>query len=286
MFRDIRPFSPFKYLTIKIYKISLVIIYASFFFFQPLAHTQKIDSGFLHTKDNTDISYERHINKTDSVIIICPGFYNGKDNKWMQETVKIVSPAYDVIIFDFRGHGQSSGKFTWSAREDQDVSAVIDYAKSLGYKHIGIIAFSLGAAASINAVADRDNVDSMVLVSCPSSFRMVDYHFWEQGMWDDLFDNINNDWQGKGARCDNIFIPKKKPFKSISAIKNTPILFIQGDSDWVVKPWHTEKLFKSATGNKKMVIIEKGPHAERLVEKYPDLMKNLILDWFKETLNK
>jgi homoserine acetyltransferase len=42
---------------------------------------------------------------------------------------------------------------------------------------IGILAYSIGAAAAVKAVADRDTVESMVPISCPSSFEAIDYHF-------------------------------------------------------------------------------------------------------------
>lgn len=104
-------------------------------------------SGMLCTSDNISISYDHYRKGFDSVVIICPGFFNSKDNRWMRKAVGMLLGKYDVIIFDFRGHGKSGGKYTWSAKEDLDLNAVVDYAKLCGYKHIGILAFSLGAAA-------------------------------------------------------------------------------------------------------------------------------------------
>ena len=202
----------------------------------------------------------------------------------MRETVDIVASKYDAIIFDFRGHGKSGGKYTWSAKEDLDVKAVLDYAKAQGYKHIGVVAFSLGAAAAVNAAATRDDIESMVLISCPSSFRMVDFHFWEPAMLSDLFDNIGCKWGGKGARAGSILIPKKDPIDTIVSLKNTAILFIHGDTDWVVKDRHSRKLFDAAPGPKRIEIVKGGLHAERLIQADPEAMKALILGWFSDTI--
>ena len=243
-------------------------------------------SGTLYTPDKVAISYEHFKNGSDSVIIICPGFYNSKDNRWMRKTADILSPKYDVMILDLRGHGKSGGKFTWSAKEDIDINTAADYAKAQGYKHIGIVAFSLGAAAAVNAAAVRNDIASMVLISCPSNFDAIDFHFWEPAMFSDLKDNIDCKWEGKGAKCGNFFLAKKRPIDSIKDIKNTAILFIHGESDWVVKPRHSIKLYNAAASYKKIELIKGGLHAERLIQFYPDKMKEMILAWFSETFKK
>ena len=246
----------------------------------------KYESGTVRTSDNIVIAYDHYQNGFDSVVIVCPGFYNSKENRWMKKTVELLSEAHDVIIFDPRGHGASGGTFLWSSREDADVNAVIDYAKSKGYRHIGIVAYSLGAAAAVNAVAERDSVESMVLISCPYRFEAIDYHFWEPGMFSDLFDNIACGWHGKGARFGNLFLAKERPIDSIGRIKDASILFIHGDRDWVVKPRHSQKLYDAASGPKKIEIVKGGLHAERLVQCHYELMKQIILDWFSQTLKK
>ena len=262
----------------------LLIAFVSILHADISLEAQDMASGTLYTADGETIAYEHYKQGFNSVVIICPGFYNSKINRWMQKTVELVLTKYDVIIFDFRGHGQSSGDFTWSAKEHMDVDAVADYAKAAGYKHVGIVAFSLGAASSVNAASKRNDIDSMVLISCPSSFRMVDFHFWEPEMFSDLQDNIESKWQGKGARTTHIFMHKEKPIENIKLIKDTPMLFIHGDKDWVIKDKHSRRLYDTTNTKKKLEIIEGGLHSERLVQFHFEKMQKLILDWFSETL--
>lgn len=250
------------------------------------ATLREMTSGSVRTSDDVDIAYDHHRNGFGSVIIVVPGFYNSKENRWMKRTVELLSSGYDVIVFDPRGHGASSGKFMWSSREAADVNAIIDYAKSRGYKHIGILAYSLGAAAAVNAVAERDSVESMILISCPSRFESIDYHFWEPAMLSDLFDNIACGWHGKGARFGSLFRAKERPIDSIGRIKDTSILFIHGDRDWIVKPRHSQRLYAAATGPKEIEIVKGGLHAERLIQLNYEPMKDMILDWFSRTLKK
>lgn len=203
----------------------------------------------------------------------------------MKKAVQMLLPEYDVIIFDFRGHGKSTGLYTWSSKEYLDLDAVIDYAGSQHYEHIGILAFSLGAAIAINEAAVRPGIDSMVLVSCPSKFNSIDYHFWEPAMFVDLKDNIESGWEGKGARFSNIFLQKNDPIDSVGRIKHTALFFIHGDDDWVIKARHAKKLYEAAITRKKIEIIKGGYHAERLFQFNYDEMRNSILEWFSETLS-
>ncbi|MBU4304859.1 MAG: lysophospholipase [Candidatus Omnitrophica bacterium] len=246
--------------------------------------TKKI-SGTLRTKDNVTLAYEHRKRGFPEVVVVCPGFFNSKKNRWMRETVEILNESYDTVIFDFRGHGESSGRFTWSAKEHYDVESVLDYAHSCGYKAVGILGYSLGAAASINAVSRTQNVKSMILISGPFSFWQINYHFWEPAMLSDLKDNIECDWEGKGARVDNVFIPKPKPVTQIKYIKHTPIFFIHGTRDWIIKDYHSQKLYEAAPGRKRIEIISEGLHAERMVQQDTARMRKLFLDWFAATLD-
>ncbi|MDD3089726.1 MAG: alpha/beta hydrolase [Candidatus Omnitrophica bacterium] len=241
-------------------------------------------SGKIAVQENIEIAYDHYRNGFPAVIIVSPGFYNSKDNRWMRKTAEFLSSSYDVIVFDPRGHGSSSGEFMWTSREDADVAAVIRFAEDLGYAHIGILGYSLGASAAINAVAEVGGVESMVLISSVSRFGSIDFHFWEPGMFSDLFDNIACGWQGKGARCGNIFLSKKYPIDSVKKIKDTSILFIHGEHDWIVKPRHSKKLYEAASCTKELKIVKNGLHAERLIQLHYELMEKVILDWFAVTI--
>jgi pimeloyl-ACP methyl ester carboxylesterase len=202
----------------------------------------------------------------------------------MRKTVELLSLTYDVIIFDFRGHGKSGGRYTWSAKEPLDLDVILNYARSCGYKHIGIVAFSLGAATAVNVASKNDDIGSMVLVSCPSKINMIDFNFWEPGMFSDLKEDMKCGWKGKGARTGNIFLHKNDPIDIIGSIKNTPMLFIHGDHDWVIKERHSKALYGAARGEKRLEIVKGGLHAERLIQADPEGMKKLILNWFFKTL--
>jgi pimeloyl-ACP methyl ester carboxylesterase len=237
-------------------------------------------AGLLKAKDGVVISYDRYESGRDSVIIVCPGFFNSKSNRWMRSACGMLSPHYDVIAFDFRGHGKSGGLYTWGSKEGLDLDAVLDYADAQHYKHVGILAFSFGAGVALNEAAKRGDIDSMVLISCPSDFGKIDFRFWEPGMFSDLKDNFECNWEGKGARCSHIFMKKESPLDSARSLKNTSVLLIHGDKDWVIDEKHSKKIYDALDTEKEIKIIKGGMHAERMLQSDREKTKDLVLEWF------
>jgi pimeloyl-ACP methyl ester carboxylesterase len=240
-------------------------------------------SGYLVTSDQHKIHYDRYSGNHSKVIIIAHGFFNSKQAFLFLKLAKDLSNEFDVIIFDFRGHGLSQGLFYWTSREYLDLLAVVDFA-NMHYAKIGVMGFSLGAATSIIAASKTAHIDSIVAVSAPSEFGKIEYRFWKFDIIHDVFYNLFGKGRfGKGVRPGPFWLNKEKP---LDVVKNmqTPIFYIHGDKDWVVGHQHSEKLFSHTQGFKRLNIIKNGPHAEYLFKEYPDELLLLSRNWFHETL--
>ena len=94
------------------------------------ASAASVVRGIVYAEDNVALAYDQYRQGNDSVIIICPGFYNSKENRWMRKTVDLLLPRYDVIIFDMRGHGGSGRTFTWSAKDANGSIPIREFATS------------------------------------------------------------------------------------------------------------------------------------------------------------
>lgn len=71
---------------------------------------------------------------------------------------EFLNKGYNVFTFDLRNSGESDGKdTTLGYSEKEDVLAAIKYMSDQGSKHITLMGFSTGAAASILAAADSEN---------------------------------------------------------------------------------------------------------------------------------
>ena len=239
----------------------------------------------LKTINNEEIAFNHYGNDCSEVIIVAHGFYNNKNTLLFEEISKAFSKKYDVITFDFCGHGESTGLFTWTANEAQDLRLIIDYSKEQKYKKIGVIGFSLGAAITLIESSQNRNINSLIAVSAPYDFWKIDYHFWEEEMFNDLKLNLGPKGKGKGIRPGNPFLKKIRPIDIVNKIAPTPILFIHGKDDWLIKPKHSEKLFEKSGQPKEIKIIKKAGHAEKIFDSFPEEFIRICFNWFQKTLD-
>jgi len=241
-------------------------------------------SGTLTTVDQQKISFQHFKNGAHAVIIIAHGYYNSKQCVVLQQLAQVFGGKYDIFMFDFRGHGKSSGVFTWTSREGNDLRAALDFITPQ-YTKIGLIAFSIGASISINVLANDKRVDSFICVSAPSDMSRIDYRFWALD-WkgDAVYTFLNPRGRiGKGVRPGPFWLAKERSIDNIGKI-TIPIMFIHGSRDWVIMPWHSEALYQKAGGTKKITFIKNGSHAEYLIRDYPEQFFAEVKNWFLDTL--
>ncbi len=236
------------------------------------------------TADAHSIAYTHLKTGHDEVVVLAHGFYNNKDAWIFKKITEAFSRDYDVISFDFRGHGKSSGLFTWTSKECEDLRAVVKYVKSHGYRSMGLVGFSLGAAVSLLESAQNPDINSIIAVSAPYDFWKIDYHFWKPSMLDDLKLNFGFKAKGKGVRPSHPWGPKTTPISIVDQISPRPVLFLHGGADWLIHPNHSRALYERAKDPKKLVVLERGGHAETMFDSQPDAFMRPCLDWFAQTL--
>ncbi len=239
-------------------------------------------SGQVLTTDAQQIFYNHYMSGHKEVVIIAHGFFNSKESALIKSLCEKLQENFDVIAFDFRGHGESEGLFYWTSKEYLDLQAILNYAQDK-YEKIGVIGFSLGAATSIITLAKTDVARSLIAVSPPTQLEKIDYRFWGLDVENDILYNLGEGRIGKGVRPGPFWLEKDMPINVISELK-MPVLFIHGDADWIIKPWHSEMLFEKANTEKRIAIIKNGPHAEYLMREHENEFLQLIREWFAQTL--
>ena len=139
---------------------------------------------FLKTEDNIKIAINYINNENESVVIICPGWFMTKDSKAFLKMSNDLSKYFDIITMDFRGHGKSSGFYTFSAKEESDLKTVIDYAKSNNYEQIHLLGFSLGGAlVLLQGEKTSNEISKIITVSTPSEFYKIENRMYSPDAW-------------------------------------------------------------------------------------------------------
>ena len=240
----------------------------------------KKDSKTLKTADNINISLNHYKSDRESVVIICHGWFMTKDSKAFSLLSEELAKYFDVICFDFRGHGKSSGFYTFSAKEENDLSAVADYAKNCGYRNIHLLGFSMGGAQVLNFAQHKD-VTSVIAVSAPADFSKIENHVWKPEAWIPTLFKKFEPARWCSIRPGSLFLKKTAPLSVVQNI-DCPVLFMLGEKDPVVYPWHTKALFDKAVCTKKIEIFEKGKHAEDLFLEDRERFLKTCVNWIKE----
>ncbi|MEP6981821.1 MAG: alpha/beta fold hydrolase [Nakamurella sp.] len=174
-----------------------------------------------------------------------------------------------VVAFDFRGHGRSAGRSTVGRDEVHDVDAAIGFARTLGYRKIALVGFSLGAAVSLrhagSLAADpalRHAADVVVAVSPPARWFLRESRSMLRVQW--LMEHPLGPWVAPrlGIRLDEPWptVPST-PLEVVRRIAPTPLLLVHGTADHYFGPEQSVRLHRAAPGSELWLIDGMG-HAE------------------------
>ena len=98
-------------------------------------------------------------------ILLCHGIWTGR-RECLPLALRFWAAGYNVLCFDFRAHGLSGGRFTSVGHhETNDVLGAVEYLKQrpeVDPKRIGVVGFSMGAAAAIQAAARTTDIAALV----------------------------------------------------------------------------------------------------------------------------
>lgn len=148
---------------------------------------------------------------------------------------------YNVFTFDFRNSGQSEGKYTTLGYyEKDDLKAAAEYVKQQGSKHVFLMGFSTGAAASILA-AGEEKVEA-VIADSPYS-NLEDYLKRDLNRWVGLpAFPFNNTILYAMEIMSGIDTDNADTEKSLENLPPCRLLFIHGKGDNIIPVENSRKL--------------------------------------------
>ena len=167
---------------------------------------------------------------------------------------------YNVMLVDFRGHGNSGGnKTTIGVKETEEVKLAYDYAVNNGDKNIFLYGSSLGAVVITKAIADYHLPVSGIILDMPflslqtylrGRARMI-------GFPNEPFAFLTTFWTG----VENGFNGFNHKTSKYASQVNCPVLMEWGALDNFVLKDETARIYKSiASPKKKLVIYERAGH--------------------------
>jgi len=199
-------------------------------------------------------------------VVMVAGILNNRVNlgyKTPDITKDLLAQGYSVLLYDHRATGLSDGKrVSYGQHEGSGVLQAVRLVESKGFalKNIGIIADSMGTAATLEVIDQLQEVGPIVLDSPPSDIAAVSSHILstEQGVPGFLHPGIY--FFNKilfGVDLDAV-----KPMEKIKLVPERVFLFLHGALDTSVLPSNSQTLLSLANPDSKLVLFPNGKHIE------------------------
>jgi uncharacterized protein len=225
----------------------------------------------------------------EQAIILVHGFGLGGcrtcdfKERFTEFAVQLQRRGFTVLLFDLRGHGQSSdARYTFGLREHRDVLGAVDVLLAQGFQpgRIGVLGASMGGASSILATANEPAIGALVT---DSAFADLDYLLQREfprrsGLPAWLLPGVYV--MGQFVTGENVSMAR--PEQVINAIAPRPLLIIHGDADELVPVEHSARL-AAAAPEAKLWIVPGATHVEAWVL-LQDTYVDRVAEFFREGL--
>jgi uncharacterized protein len=192
-------------------------------------------------------------------VVYVPG--TGRDQR---SGLSLVAPfhraGYHVLLFSYRGSGQSDGnwlRFSYGDAESRDVDAAVSFlSQTKGVGWVGAIGYSAGAVSAILSAARNPHIEAVVAVA---PYNCVD-EVWQTGrpaLMPAFLQDLTLWLTEKRKGFDRAQVC---PVNVVDKIAPRPLLVIHGTDDRRILESQVERLFAAAGEPKSLWLVPGATH--------------------------
>lgn len=217
---------------------------------------------------------------TDILVIYAHGFLSNKNHRIVPRFVELLGERFDVMAFDFRGHGESGGLCSFGDGELLDLDAVVRYARGFGYRKIVTVGSSMGGATVIRHGGLIGNVDGVATIGAFADARNLRRPASVLGLRLIFNTALGGPFAAitRGTRVGNLQLAEHQPIDVVHRIAPAPLLLIHGEWDMLIHRDEAESLFAHAREPKELFVVPHGGHDIPLLTR--DTVE-LLDDWIR-----
>ena len=223
-----------------------------------------VDTVLLKTEKGIyiDAWYSKADSAAKGTVILFHGIMSNK-GMLLSEATDLRFLGYNVLLVDFRAHGNSGGNTTTlGVRETEEVKLAYDYVVTKGEKNIFLWGSSMGAVVVAKAIADYQLKPAGAVLEMP--FASLEEHLRAraralgfQGFPEKPFGFLVSCWMG----WENGFNGLKHNTTGYAKKIDLPVLMQYGGLDTYVLQDETNRVFAAiASSSKKLVRYETAGH--------------------------
>jgi pimeloyl-ACP methyl ester carboxylesterase len=197
-------------------------------------------------------------------VILTHGWSSNKSD--MLERASILHDDYNLLLFDFRNHGQSGAAHTTQGvREAGDIRAMLDWLEeSKAPQQVAVLGVSMGGSSALNAAARDDRIGAVIVESTHATLANAvqarldqgGYPLSVPGSWAALLGALMRTGEDMSAA---------DPVQAIERLDERPVLIISAGEDDAIGANDGEELLAAATAAGSPAELEECPaagHAE------------------------
>lgn len=219
----------------------------------------------------------------EAIVVMAHGFCDNRHSfgRFDRLADGFTEAGYDVLTFDFSGCGQSEPDVITVANEVEDLTAVLDHVKELGYQRIGMYGHSLGGTICLKAYDGTP--ETIVLTGTPTDAIHYDWlKYYGQKRYQRLKDDgvlrigqwtITNQSLRDFEEFDQ---------QALLAHVKCPVLLVHGD-DWEERSLarYSQKGIALLPAGSRLEIVEGAAHS---FKNHVARLLELAVDWYAEHL--
>ncbi len=213
--------------------------------------------------------------------IVCSHGYAGDCSPDLIYAPLFNRAGYNVMLFDYRGHGASEGKFTSLVYYERgDLLCALEYLRSRGIERVGLIGFSMGGAITL-ATAPLSPMVVGAVSDCTFGElnRIIRAVAEERGAPRVIAALLGYLVEmAAGVRLHaNLF--SADPIRHVAEISPRPVLIMHGEADEAIPVSEAFRLYGTAREPKELWTVPGARH-RRIEDVAPEEYRRRVIEFF------
>lgn len=211
---------------------------------------------YLLTADEVSLQVRYMPGGDNGAVIVAHPAVTGQRYAPLVEIAERLTEHFDVVTFDFRGHGGSGGRMELNLEGPlEDLRTVISAVRSRGYPWVGAVGFSLGAMCAFIQAALSGSLDAVAAVGAPPLMPDIEpYRRWLPA-WSIFLRFL-------GARFKGVNPGGPQPMDVAAGFPDIPLLVIHGGNEAFYSREDLEEMLDVLGGRAEFWVIDGAAHTE------------------------